>query len=421
MALRSSSPRGPRTAPGQLVAQLAGPLASAALLLLVFGLLVAAAVRAEPSKAWLARMDALAGALGQLLPDVLAAPARPGDKLDPARAERLRTNAKALAALAHDLTKIDPRHLPDADPTVPLLARELQGALEDVKRADPTSEHLRDSAFLVAATCIACHTRTDAGAPRPRLTLPPVDPALPRWLQADVLAATRRLEPARAAYRDVVKDEELAARDPTSWERAVKRALVLEVRVARDPATALALVEQVLHTPAGEPLWADAAGWKRSLKAWVREGARPTTKEGLYAKAQKLMDEARSQQGAPADASTDILYLRATATLHELLATSPPPDMRAQALAWLGLAYEALRDLDVWSLYLLYDEACVEAAPGSVIAAECFERLERGLLEEHSGNSGQPLPDDIAARVHRLRALAMPPAKTPPPQTPPPK
>jgi hypothetical protein len=120
------------------------------------------------------------------------------------------------------------------------------------------------------------------------------------------------------------------------------------------------------------------------------------------------MDEAQSQQGTPSDASTDILYLRATATIHELLAKSPPPDMKAQALAWLGLAYEALRDLDVWSLYLLYDEACVEAAPHSVVAGECFTRLERGLLEEHSGNSGMALPPEMQKRVDRLRRLSAP-------------
>jgi hypothetical protein len=366
--------------------------------------------RAQPDAAWVARMDALAGALGELLPDVLAADATP----DPRREERIRKNARALSSLAHDLTRTEAKKLPDADPTVPLLARELKNALADVRRAEARGgEHLRDSAFLVAATCIACHTRTDAGAPRPHLALPPVDPSLPQWLQADVLAATRRIEPARAKYRAVVRDEELAAAEPTLWERAVKRALVLEVRVSRDPKSALALAEQVLTTPAGEPLWEDAAGWKRSLRVWMKEGPRPTSAQGLYAHAQRLMDQAASQRGVPSDGSTDVLFLRATATLHELLARSPPADMRAQALAWLGTAYEALRDIDVWSLYLLYYEACIDAAPRSAISYECFEKLERGLLEEYSGNSGQPLPDDIAARVSRLRPLATPTKPSP--------
>jgi mono/diheme cytochrome c family protein len=262
---------------------------------------LAGSAAAEPDAAWLARMDALAAALTQLLPDVLDVkdvkdvkdakpPGKDGvvaplndeeKKALEAKEERIRVNAKALAGLAHDLTKMDGKHLPDADPTVPLLARELKDALDATKVAH--GEHLRDSAFLVAATCIGCHTRTDAGAPRPRLSLAPVDPKLPKWLQADVLAATRRVEPARAAYRAVVTDEAFAAAEPTLWERAVKRALVLEVRVARDPQGALSLVDTVLHTPAGEPLWPDAAGWQRSLKVWAKNPQRPSTKESLFA------------------------------------------------------------------------------------------------------------------------------------------
>jgi hypothetical protein len=69
-------------------------------------------------------------------------------------------------------------------------------------------------------------------------------------------------------------------------------------------------------------------------------------------------------------------------------------------------AYEQLTELDVWVLFLLYDGACVEAAPHTPLARGCFERYERATRERWSGNSGAPLPDDVAVDVARLRALA---------------
>ncbi len=386
--------------------------ATATLLAASGGALVGAgAARAQPDAGWVARMDALAVALSQLLPDALGDPPSSAEQQE-ARDERLRKNTRALATLAHDLRMVDPSRLPDNDPTVPLLARELDSAMADVETA--RGDRLKDASLLVASTCIACHTRTNAGAPRPRMRLPAVDPSLPAWVQADVLAATRRFEPARAAYRAVIRDESFAEKEPMLWEHAVKRALVLEVRTARDPRGALEIVEQVLHTPAlegREGMLRDAAGWRTSLRAWAAEPQRPRTRQALYAQAQRLMDQANALARAPDDSSADILYLRTTSALHELLSKLPADakakGVRAQALSWLGESYEALRDVDVWSLYLLYDEACIEEAPHSIIAGECYDRLVRATRVEESGNGGAPLDAVTRARLERLKDLSV--------------
>lgn len=359
--------------------------------------------RAEVDAAWVARMDALAVSFSAMLPEV-AMPSPTDAAARAARDERLRQHARALAALAHGVA--NSQRLPDTDPTVPLLSARLEASVAELAKRD--GERLRDAAFVVAATCIGCHTRTDRGAPRPRASLAPVDAELPAWLRGDVLAATRRFQEARAAYRAAVTDEKLAEQQPTLWERAVKRALVLDVRVARDPQAALEVVERVLATPAGQPLWQDAIGWRGSLRRWLKEKPAPDTLAELEAKAGRLLDEAAGLERTPDGSGADILYLRATAALHELLARDPPLSVRAQALAGLGLAYEKLKDVDIWALYATYDEACVEATPHSLLARECFDRLERALKEDYLGNSGGALPADLQAKVTRLRALAAP-------------
>lgn len=373
--------------------------------------LTATLARAEPDALWVARMDAMGVALTELLPLLVQ------DKSwDTQKEDRVRGNLRALAGVAHDLEAITlgpgggAAKLPDRDPTIPLLTRELAHALDDAQRAK--GDKLKSDALLVVATCIGCHTRADLGAPRPRATMPPVK-NMDAWLKADILLATRRFQEARAAYKDAVFDEALAAKDTYLWERAVKRALVVEVRTARDPARALVLVERVLNTPAGEPLWRDAAEWQRDLKVWMKEKPAGDGTEELTRAASRLMDAAASRQRPPGDTGSDILYLRATAHLHQLLARSLDAGTRAQAVAWLAIAYEALRDVDVWSLYLLYNEACIESTPHSILAAECYDRWERNTLIEETGNSGDPLPAEKLERQRKLKALAAPAAATP--------
>jgi mono/diheme cytochrome c family protein len=351
---------------------------------------------AAPAASFLRQMDMLAGVLGALLPDALNQ-----GPVDAARAQRLRDGVGALQGVAHDLGAMSASLLPDADPSLGLLLTELNRAVDDVDRSRP--DRLPQTALSLASTCIACHTRTAGRAAPPGLA--DVDAALPADVRADILTATRRFPEARAAWRDVVFDEDFARNERWRWERAVRRALAVEVRVASDARGAARLVEQVLATPGADVLYTAASAWRADVAAWRAE----TAPEAPYAQAARLMNEVVRRHTPAGDASDDIVLLRATSTLHALLATAPAtltPTARAQALAWLGIAYERLTDLDVWGVFLFYDAACVEAAPHTALASSCLARFERAALELYAGNAGGPLPSDIARRLQHLRSLA---------------
>lgn len=184
------------------------------------------------------------------------------------------------------------RNQPDGDPTLPLLLHELERTASSIDHV--SDDRLRDVALAAASACIACHTRTIV-ALRCRAWPPRRGPAAPRRVRADVFAATRRFQEARAAYAETVSDDVFATREPLLWERAVKRGLAIEVRVARDPQGALQLVDTVLATAAGEGLWADAAGWRTSLLAWKAE-AKGGGNEAAFRTAARLMNAALEQQ-----------------------------------------------------------------------------------------------------------------------------
>lgn len=341
-------------------------------------------------------MDALAAALTALLSHASAQPTA-GSR------EQLRGDVAALRALAHGLANM---RTPDADPTIGFMLRELDVVVADTARAG--DDAIEGAVHAVAWTCMGCHTRSAHGTPRPIASLAPIDASLPADVRGTALAATRRFRDASAVFKRAAFDEELARNEPARWERSVKGALLLDIRVHRDDRAALALADHVVNNPHGEPLWREAADWRRALAPFVKEQrAWPGSVVELDAEGTRLIAEANAR--TVGDAARDVLFLRASAIAHELLmAKDAPPDMRVQALAWLGESYRALRDLDIWFLHLLYDAACVEAAPHSLIAGECYTRWREGALSVYSGNSGQELPAELAQQDEHLRRLAAP-------------
>ncbi len=355
--------------------------------------------------AFRARMDAMAAALTAILPDATSA-----GPVDAARAARLKAGLVTLKAASHDLSSSRGAGLPDGDPTLNVVLDELRGAVDDVANSAP--DRLPQATLAMVSACIACHTRMPARSAS--FAMAKVDDEVDADVRADIYAATRRFDDARVAYRAVVFDEAFAAAEPWRYERAVRRALAVEVRVKGDLKAARALTEQVLATPGAEGLWPAAAAWKTSLGQWrsdVADGDDSALDDtGRLAMAARLMNRALEGGSLLGDASADIDLLRATALLHQLLAsrTGVLASMRAQALSWLGVAYERLNDLDIWGLSMFYDDAAIVALPHSPLARACLARYERNARELFSGNSGAALPAPIAARLKVLQALSAP-------------
>ena len=363
------------------------------------------APKAAATSSFRGSMDALAGLLASVVPDALAR-----GPVDGARARRLRAGIVGLRGIAEHLRGLPEAQRPDADPTIDVLLGALSRSIDDVARARP--DRLPATTLSLASTCIACHTRGAPGPHAPAVTAP-LPAELAADVRADVLVASRRFAEARGAYRGVVFDEDFAEREPWRYERAARRGLALAVRVDDDVQEARALSRRVLDTPGAESLWPAAEQWVADVDAWSREAQdHALADERAYVTAQRLVAQATASPRMLGDAGAEIVWLRATAALHRALAGGGlSPDDRAQALSSLGLAYERLPELDVWGLFFLYDAACVEAAPHTSLARDCFARYERAARETWSGNSGAPLPDDVQKRVDELRALARRAAK----------
>lgn len=392
-------------------------------LALVFPVLLAAGVfvgmtalaAPAPERAdWLGRMDALSTALTRVFTNVLPE----GKKRTPADDKRLIDDARTLASLAREVHALAPpppgstvgkAQAPDGDPSLALIAKlfvdETERMVHDIERGQ--TARARDLAAGTATFCIGCHTRSD----RLRALVPPPPTAdlaaLHPLDRAELLIATHRFADAEKELNALLANDRFAQDDVVDWRRAVTRALVLEVRTKRSPDGALALVERILNGPVpAVQSWEDAEGWRRSLKAWKAEGGtRPERPDASLREARRLLDEAESTPRTPGDHSADVLYLRATAALHDALAAEPTGPASARAFALLGVSYRRLRDLGVWSLARLYDEACVRQVPNTDLARECFERYAAEVRLHDSDKKGR-LPPEKEAHLKELARVA---------------
>ena len=122
--------------------------------------------------------------------------------------------------------------------------------------------------------------------------------------------------------------------------------------------------------------------------------------------ADRLNKEAKEAQRFPLDHSADVLFLRSSAVIHELLARYPSGKRSSEALLMAGAAYDLLEDHFVSRLSDLYYESCIRNSPHSAIAEKCFQRFEQNMLFGYSGSAGTFLPDDVQDLKKELRVLA---------------
>lgn len=377
---------------------------SIAAILICFTAQAAEPAPTPPGK-WSAKMQALYQTLSELLTDVSS------DQRysDPSNRIRIRTNAEKIASLSHELWKKD-APTPDLDPTLPIiggfLKRESRAAVSALQRGDRA--YARSILRTIPSYCIACHTRNDSGPQFKALSLEPTGKTLSALERGEFFMATRQYDRASEEITKVVNNPKLAAKDPWSWRKAVQNALIISIRVKKDPNRTEEIINSVIAN-ANELSQSktDAQAWKISVQDWKNEPKQKAmTEAGLRAEAMRLMSKAREIQQYPMDRTADVAYLRASAAAHDLLQVTKDPQTTADALLLVGLSYEVINPLRGETLHQIYYESCIRKAPHSDIAGLCYKRIEDSIILSFSGSVGTDVPEDVTAHLAELRKLA---------------
>ncbi len=361
-------------------------------------------VRAE-TKVWPKQMQELKTVLFDLTVDLSSQ----DEFFSKKNSSRIGKNIKQLSKLTHEIKKGEVM-APDSDPSLPILSGILS---RETARANDewvagNKEYARSVLKTVTQYCFACHSRNQVGPSFSGTVDEKALQNLKRLEKADFYSAVREYDKALAQYIEIVKDPKAGESRILEWEAALTRAMALSVRVKKDPALALGILDVVEASPySPEFIKSLAKGWRKSTLEWKSESARSLqSSEGYKAESTRLFAKGRNQQQYPADRSGEIEYLRASALVHDWLALGLKGNNLSDALFMAGLSYDALQDLGIWSLHEVYYEMCVTQSPGTDIAKKCFNRLEESLYLGYTGSSGTHLPQGVKRFLDELKSIA---------------
>lgn len=301
------------------------------------------------------------------------------------------------------------------DPSFAFLS---DGLSDEIKRANEAfasgkSEYTRYSLMNVTSYCIECHTRTSSG---PSFTNPEFNDKLGRLKpleKGEFLLATRQYDLALAEFLKVIEAGSKQGHF-LDLDRAVRYAMAVTVKYMSDPAKTEVVIQKI-RSVSNIPYYLKQASltWTAAVNEWKDELRKAAKKKSAktsetLAKADSLIKRGRQAQMTISDRSGDVYLLRGLSILHQVLVTPLDKAQLGKALYYTGLAYEAVRDLALWSIHENYFETCVRRVPHSTWAMSCYKSLEESLVIGFTGSSGTRLPEDVQARLSELESLARP-------------
>ena len=354
---------------------------------------------------WDAKMGELYRTLSDLLTDVTS------DRRfrDPSNKSRIEKEADRLAGLSHDLSAKG-MVAPDADPSIQIIAQmlgsESKQAVYELKHGD--RGYARILLRSLPSYCIACHTRSSSGPQFSKLAFEPAKGSLTPIERGEFYAASRQFDRALAEFKKVIQDSKSVEKNPWDWETAIHQSLAIAIRVKKDPAQANEVIKAVMSAP-GAPAFmkSDAKIWQVSVQDWQNEVPRQArTEAGLHNEALRLMAKAREIQKYPMDRTGDVLYLRASSVVHDMLQIAPQGEFSAEGFFLAGLSYEVLSPLRLEDLHDIYYELCIRKAPHSETAGLCYRQYEQSQYLGYTGSAGTYIPIGIRKKLSELRFLS---------------
>lgn len=358
---------------------------------------------------WTSKMRALESVLNKILIDI-SSDERFEDKKNFASIGR---NTKEFAKLAASISVKGGRS-PDKDPSIDMIGNDFAEDASYAAKSYEAGHRAYARVILSSMTnyCVACHTRTNTGPSFAEIKIDPKIEAMNPFAKGSYFVAIRQFDRALAEFEKIAADPAKAKAGVFDYERALRAGLSVAVRVKRDPDVAIRLVESAMKNPNVPYFLREQAGeWKKSLLEW--KGEKPVSggdAEKLFAEATRLTAKAREAQKFPADRSADMLYLRASGVIHQLLGLGPKGRMASNALYLAGLSYDVLNDYGIRDFSEYYYRDCIRLSPHTDVARACYRRYEESVYFGYTGSGGTYIPSDVRGRLNALELLSAPEA-----------
>lgn len=332
------------------------------------------------------------------------------------------SSADKQAGIANDIVTLKEiaskvSHNPIKQKMDPSFAFLSEGFTEEINRAHDAfstgkKEYARYSLMNVTAYCIECHTRTSSGPTFSSTTATEGLSKLKPLERGEYLLAVREFNSALTEFLKVLESKHERFQF-LEFDRALRYSLAITVKFMADPAKTETVIKRILqaeHVPyylkQASLSWTNAVTeWKEEVR---RDGKKKFSTNDRLNRAEALIKKGRQAQVGVSERSGDVYLLRGLSILHQILLSNLDKAQLGKALFLTGQAYEAVRDLALWSLHESYYESCIRRVPHSNWAMACHRSLEESLVIGFTGSSGTKLPYDVQVRLTELEKLAKP-------------
>lgn len=257
--------------------------------------------------------------------------------------------------------------------------------------------------------CVSCHTRNNSGN---ELDFPLQTTAtdVNDFDRAQFYFATRQFSKALDQFKQIVDKYPANKAKPFEISKALIDIAITYARVKNDPAAgADYFAKAAKNQNLPEYVKKDSAAWTKSFRAWSKEGNKDYKKmkaAELLADAKKILKKGDLNEPGYWDRSFYVDRLRASALLHRVLDLPENSLAKGESLYLLGLIYHHIDN----NLFFYFDEmylkACITSYPKTTLAKNCYDALERVLLEGYSGSAGVNLPNEAEVELMKLKKLA---------------
>lgn len=324
---------------------------------------------------------------------------------DPKNHSVIAGQLKRFAVLSHH-TQAD--KLKAADYQAPL--RTLQALAEEVEDAfsHGRKERARASLKWAINLCVTCHVRLprSVGLSGP-IELPPIPNPFER---GRLQLAVTDFEGASKSFLEVINTYPQTGMDWYTLVRSLNYLAALHVRLDQDPQRALKTFQKILQRNT-LPAFVrdDVSAWITDLKIWNKSGVfkiENQSDSAVIKRAERILARSEPKSRLVADRADAIRYLRASGLLHQFLVERPKSSLAPKANYLLGLCYMNL-DRDVFTgMDTAYLKSCIDGAPRTALARQCYTLLEENLYLGYSGAPGVSIPPGAEEDLERLRKAA---------------
>ncbi len=289
-------------------------------------------------------------------------------------------------------------------------ATALQQHLDELNSAFGSGRKEYARRMLVATIdgCSSCHTQVP-GRNLPAWTFRPNELKGNLFEKAEFMFAVRHYKEALQTYQEFLKSPEAKNSANLAQETALRRQLVIFVRVLRDYADGIKTFEAYSKDKSlPKHMRRDAAAWVKGLSQ-VSKTPPPNpmtaTLAEIEAYADKTIQPLLSQKGARFEPQSFVAFLTASGLIFDYINNREAKDVSPKLLRLLAECDAQISQGYFFSLTDNYLRECIVRYPTSPEARKCYEELETSLTASYSGSAGTNIPDEISSELKQLQKM----------------